>query len=132
MSSEELNVTDIKHEAMAMQAKRLRGQHSNSKVVRLCIEIEQLRAKRDRLAEIVERLPKTADGVPITPGMTAWWYTKDECGGGVISSTQIINMSTNLERFGVSFQSGGGENPKYLYSTREAALAAKESEARNG
>ena len=32
----------------------------------------RVEAERDRLAAIVEQLPKTADGVPVVPGMALW------------------------------------------------------------
>src|ERR1035437_7285615 len=41
-----------------------------------CTVGAQLAAEKqraDRLAEVVEKLPETADGVPITPGMRLWW-----------------------------------------------------------
>ena len=40
---------------------------------RMCANcIGDLLDKIDRLQAIVDKLPKTADGVPITPGMTVW------------------------------------------------------------
>ena len=48
-----------------------------SDVRRLLGEIERLRADRDRLAAIVERLPRTADGVPLYRGMKVYWRSQD-------------------------------------------------------
>ncbi len=38
-------------------------------------EASRQTAKLERLREVVEQLPKTADGVPIVPGMTLYRYT---------------------------------------------------------
>lgn len=43
-STKELDVGEIKREAMTLAANHVRGQHSNNKVIRLCIEVERLRA----------------------------------------------------------------------------------------
>ena len=39
--------------------------------------IAELEAERDRLAAIVERVPKTADGVPLYRGMKVYWRSQD-------------------------------------------------------
>ena len=39
--------------------------------------IAELEAERDRLAAIVERLPRTADGVPLYRGMKVYWRSQD-------------------------------------------------------
>lgn len=82
---------------------------------------------RDRLAEaskrveglegVVSKLPKTADGVPITPGMGVWFPGDDE-------PTEVdpgVGMVYDDETY---------QHPaKSVYSTREAALATtKEQE----
>jgi hypothetical protein len=64
------------------------------------VEIERLRA-------IVDRLPKTADGVPVTPGMTLWG-----AGGGY--GIQINRV-------------GPYRTYPLMYSTREEAEAAQET-----
>jgi len=43
----------------------------NATALEMCDEI-------DRLQAIVDRLPKTADGVPVTPGMIVWIWSKVE------------------------------------------------------
>ena len=45
--------------------------------------IRELRAERDRLAAIVAKLPTTADGVPIVPGMTLYIGGTDMGGDNV-------------------------------------------------
>lgn len=47
--SNELNVAEIKAEAMQMAGAHVRGQHSNNKVIRLCSEIESLRARVEKV-----------------------------------------------------------------------------------
>jgi len=37
--------------------------------------IAELEAERDRLMDVVDKLPKTADGVPVVPGMHVWHCT---------------------------------------------------------
>lgn len=99
-------------------------------------DMEALTADRDRLARenadlraVVERLPKTADGVPVTPGQLIWprsdimqpedeegtavkcrWYICDPLGGELIEDDEL-----DLSK---------------CYSTRAAAEAAR-TEARN-
>lgn len=64
--------------------------------------IAALTAERDRLAAVVERLPRTADGVPVTPGMLVY------------------------SEFGSVALSAGPFGPfDHLYSTRAAAEAAQ-------
>jgi hypothetical protein len=66
----------------------------------------------ERLRAIVDRLPKTADGVPVVPGMTAFALMPTTDGTG--------KCIYPVEMYAI--QAGG----KYtaLYSTREAAEAA--------
>ena len=83
--------------------------------------IQALRAERDRLAEIVERLPKTADGVPVTPEQEVW------VPAGVVSSDarsyRVVPVDSSLvgvvEEFSIVFVSDN------CYSTRAAAEAAR-------
>jgi len=92
-------------------------------------EIERLRA-------IVDKLPKTADGVPVVPGMDVWlnsctellgskqdrtttrqaWRVTSVCTGGVIT---IVLPVTELKAFIYADD---------CYSTLEAAKAAGEDE----
>lgn len=82
-------------------------------------EIDRLTVRVADLEAIVERLPKTADGVPITPEMPLWYwwepqYTEDD---------PILQMG----------QASAGPNAPHLcYSTREAALAARTPDAKEG
>ena len=40
--------------------------------VELTKRVEELEAENAKLMEVVKKLPKTADGVPVAPGMTVW------------------------------------------------------------
>jgi hypothetical protein len=62
----------------------------------------------DRLQAIVDRLPKTADGVPIAPGASVWAWMGD---AGIVE--------TEIQRVG----KGGWFDA--CYSTREAAEKAR-------
>lgn len=72
-------------------------------------ELTRLQRRVQELEQIVERLPKTADGVPITPGMKLYprFNPDDEQEAGQLWS-----------RFGFDVQ----------YSTRAAAEAARTQE----
>ena len=67
----------------------------------------------ERLHAIVGKLPKTADGVPVTADMTLWYVNPN----GVVPTT-----SFTFDDICECLIDGNG--PK-LYSTREAAEAAK-------
>jgi hypothetical protein len=75
-------------------------------------KIESQKAEIERLRAVVERLPKTADGVPI-PCKTVVWY---------IHPSGEVNMTT-MDASGFSPRGFCAE--KNCYSTREAALAAR-------
>jgi len=75
----------------------------------------------ERLRAIVEKLPKTADGVPVVPGMVIWppEFIEDEQGATV----KIIardNLTGDMLEHGTSLLWIGK-----CYSTREAAEAAR-------
>ena len=88
--------------------------------------ITELEADRDRLAAIVERLPKTADWVPVTPGMTLHHPDDITTYGGVI---QVDDCITTV-LIAVERQPDGllGRCVEFsaadCYSTRELAEAA--------
>jgi len=79
--------------------------------------IGKQRAEIERLTAIIDKLPKTADGVPIVPGMIAWCH---HCG---ITRAELIG------EFGVTIEGptvwcDGMADADGLYGTREAADAA--------
>ena len=74
--------------------------------------IQALRAERDRLAEIVERLPKTRDGVPVTPWMHLWVWTDDD---GI---QQDVAGALHADSY-------NAHEVTSTYSTRAAAEAAR-------
>ncbi len=74
--------------------------------------IQSLQAERDRLAEIVERLPKTRDGVPVTPWMHLWVWTDDD---GI---QQDVAGALHADSY-------SAHEVTSTYSTRAAAEAAR-------
>lgn len=85
---------------------------------------EQAEAERDRLAGVVERLPKTADGVPVVPGQLIWptadyWIDGDDDGTPLKYRLYVVDhdgsVLTEEDELSVS----------KCYSTRAAAEAAK-------
>lgn len=78
--------------------------------------LNEQHAEIERLRAIVERLPKTADGVPVTPGMAYWFEYMDTPGEfGQLHASEIYNCNGD-----VVFNT-------YCYSTREAAEAARKA-----
>ena len=69
-------------------------------------------AEIERLRATVDRLPKTADGVPVTPGMECWYRS---CGGRVVSF--------QISDWGDIATDWDDSGPRY-YSTRAAAREA--------
>lgn len=71
-------------------------------------ECQRLRKDRDRLQAIVDRLPKTADGVPIYPGMTV--FARLRC---AVTEVDVPKV-------------GCGGVYAQCYSTRDAAEKARQ------
>ena len=93
-------------------------------------------AEITRLRAIVDKLPKTADGVPITPGMEVWWIVDEdpEYWGESIGTPTKRHVVTTC--FGLGFPEYKGTHTVQmddlecgnfdLHSTREAAKKTKE------
>lgn len=88
-------------------------------------EIDALLAHLERLEGVVEKLPETADGVPVAPWMTLWnWDGKE-----VVVETVYRD---GLGIIHVGNPPGGGDDlwdeyAKECYSTKEAHAAAHPS-----
>ena len=82
----------------------------------------QLVAKIERLQAIVDTLPKTADGVPIHPGMTL--FDKDG-----FSDTKVTGFQVSVSGELLCLYSPNGFDAicSGYYSTREAAEKASET-----
>ena len=80
------------------------------------LDSEQLRREIERLQAIVDLLPKTADGVPITPGMDVF-----RCGGKLRSRTMLVFETWSNHCLD---DCRGGYAARSCYSTKEAAEAA--------
>ncbi len=85
----------------------------------------QLQTKVNELEAIVDRLPKTADGVPITQGMTVFCTHRGREGNIDILKKSV---STILEGFAgnaeIHLSGYGYKLPAHVWSTLEAAEAA--------
>ena len=96
-------------------------------------EIDTLRAEITRLRAIVERLPKTADGVPVTPGMLVWdgtSLTQTYDDGSPYTGFRVNRVGSEIaftrqRKSWVDVEGLGEITTDNLYSTRAAALAAK-------
>ncbi len=86
--------------------------------------LEEASAEIKRLQAIVNRLPTTADGEPVTPGMDVWepWPREPQ--------RYVVVWSDFYERFRCRRDREDGEvdwlEPEETYSTEEAAKAAEE------
>ena len=76
-----------------------------------------LEAAHDKIAEqqaIIDKLPKTADGVPVVPGMALYYTT---AGGGIIESPAILDWEEIHDEV--------GDN---MHSTPEAAQLKEQAD----
>ena len=83
------------------------------------VDVPALIASHEALRAIVATLPKTADGVPVYAGMTAWHVQPS----GEIVEELVVLQYSGEERYEVSLGF-----PRLIgrdYSTREAAEAAR-------
>ena len=94
-------------------------------------EVVRLRAELDAARAVIERLPKTADGVPITPGMTLYSSRKEPCGHVMVTEyrdgdtvERMICGKHTIRKFGHS--NGWLVHAHEVYSTRKAAESARE------
>ena len=73
----------------------------------------QAEAERDRLREIVERLPRTADGMVVNDGLEVWWpaIVRGACRARVRTLARTDGYEEVL--------------PRECYSTPELAEAAR-------
>ena len=77
--------------------------------------VAEMQAEIERLRAIVDKLPKTADGVTVVPDIDDVWESPGE---GMNKATRLSVL------FHGQFHSGIRNNIHQLYSTREAAEAA--------
>lgn len=96
-------------------------------------DADECRADADAIeaaVELAERLPVTADGVRVTPGMRVWPellndYEDDLDDGGVVIALNAdgeIEISDSQGEKGPSYLDANAAN---VYSTREAAAATR-------
>lgn len=89
-------------------------------------EIERLRAENAKLANILGRLPMTADGVAITPGMSVWILPPEWRGDAPYEKTVGAVWQRRIQYAVDQVCSDGESGAKctLVYSTLDAALAA--------
>ncbi len=80
-----------------------------------CLAIKAALTEIDRLCETVDQLPKTTDGIPITPNMTVWLHTRSGC-----REVELEMVSDSIQRM-VEETGATGVYTDRCYSTREAA-----------
>ena len=91
------------------------------------VGIEPIRCLREsadeieRLRAIVDKLPKTADGVPVVPGMTL--YSSQNICGAFRKPEIVVSLEVYANHETSEWMDGHLE-VELLYSTREAAEAA--------
>ena len=93
--------------------------------------VEKAKAENMRLRAIMDRLPKTVDGMPIVPGMTV--FIPHPHPSNLITEREVVApygtlacLTKEPAHFGCC-ESTAHRLARECYSTREAALAAKEA-----
>lgn len=102
-------------ERLRKHARRIRSLVETNVICREAAdEIERLRA-------IVDKLPMTADGVPIIPCNWVWTLFSDGC---VAGPYMVLDINCRKD-YPINLSLGEFQT-KQLFSTREAAKAARE------
>ena len=94
-------------------------------------QLQQARADNARLQAIVDRLPKTTDGVPVVAGEDAVWVVRDDPfhpAGPIFAADVFVEYDDSCE----CDQATVDELSRHCYSTREAAEAAALAEKTKG
>jgi hypothetical protein len=107
-----------------MSVEELVNRPSYAVVEELARRLAEAEARAEAAEADVAKLPKTADGVPITPGMELWgslgW--NNEPAKATLRGTYAEGYSVGTPEWGMNVR------PEVeCYSTREAAESAKES-----
>ena len=108
------------------------GEDKFEAVERLAKDYRELKAENERLRAIVGKLPKTADGIPVTPGMTLYAIHAERYGdeyrieGDQIDCGEVESIEMDDEHTLVGL--GCCEAwLRFAFSTREAAEACLRS-----
>jgi len=91
--------------------------------IRLVQEIESLTAERDAMQDMVDRLPRTEDGVPVVPTIDKVFFVNAYTG----NVNKLPLRHGGHSGYGVYARSEGGFAMRWYkmgecYSTREAAM----------
>ena len=102
----------------ALVARYVRDKEANANFIAASrTAVPELVAEVRRLRAIVDKLPKTADGVPIVPGMEV--YRRGLRGAADLHTVFMVKACHWVDDAMIHF---GPRSP--IYSTRDAALAA--------
>lgn len=118
--------TRMLNEAIGKAVPRLLGERPEGQRL-YGLHYRDMRDERDNLRSIVQRLPHTADGVPVIPDLDSVWVPAD------LGGTKEPEESWYIERVGnqwVVQEAGIGYSEVPVdkcYSTRDAALAANDN-----
>ena len=88
-------------------------------------EMAEMRKDRAGLQATVDKLPKTADGVPVMPGMAVW--INSPC----VRKYVVLGIKHNQELVELNCNLGSVLRSDKLYSTREAAEEARAAQVAN-
>jgi hypothetical protein len=81
------------------------------------LELATVQRERDELRAVVEKLPKTADGVAVVPGMVVYAIHP--------MTDSYVAMMVYMDADNDEWQNGNRNDFSECYSTKAAALAAK-------
>jgi hypothetical protein len=110
------NIKDLAREAKDKRAREeLAAIKRPDELTRLRSDLARMTLERDQLQAIVDKLPKTADGVPMVPGYDQVYLAMRGDDGTLHSLSKTAATWRLLDL-----------RAKDCYSTREAAEAAKE------
>lgn len=106
------------------------NEYSGDEHEELFHRVAVLLKEHDRLQAIVEKLPKTIDGVPVVPGDVVYWRRKSDHYWSNEGPIHYIHEAEIQESSVVTIFGNVATPPaSSCYSTREAAeAAAKENE----
>ena len=131
-------VEDYKDACIATLTRRVEELEADNLHLRNCLqdaakECGILKTELEAARAIVAKLPKTADGVPIVPGMHVWFYSRNSASQWVeelkVTGWEHLPGMEPGYMFVLSVCNEAGEsdgvNLACCYSTEAAALAAK-------
>jgi hypothetical protein len=119
-----MNIFDMSLDELRLAVEELR---------RYPAALQECEAEVKRLQAIVDKLPKTADGVPVVPGMNCYFRSHPHGTTHKDAGVVCVTLSYDGDNYEAFLRDGNGDEwwailPEEVYSTREAAQAAKETD----